>query len=218
MHRHRNGANLGDVARGALGYRPVACLITALGLVAVFGLSMTLTTGNARPDRLPSAAERPAGPDASQYILNALLVPALDSDAVPLRWVDPRPILHCGPNTAVRVNRGPLLTGALVPGMPFELDWLMDGCRPFGAQGPRFDGRVKLMVFREDWGFSAIVEPSGLRITSAGKLTTCIEPGAAWLPDSVDLDDALVPAIEVADRVLRCRRQKSSTKETAENA
>jgi hypothetical protein len=203
MNRH--GMNPGDVSRGAIGYSLVACLITALGLVVVFGLGMALTARNARPNRLPSAAARPAAPYAPRFILNALLLPALDGDAVPLRWVDPRPILNCGANTAVRVNRGPLLAGALVPEMPFELEWLADGCRPFGAHGPRFDGRVKLTVFSEDWGVSAMVEPSGLRITSGEQVITCIGPGAAWLPETVDVDDSFVRTVADADRELRCR-------------
>ncbi len=205
MHWHRHGKTPGDVARKAPGYRLAACLVTAIGLVAVFGLGMVLTAGSARPNRLPSAAAPPAAPDVSRFILNALLAPALDGDGMPLRWVDPRPILHCGPNTAVRVNRGPLVAGALVPDMPFELDWLTDGCRPFGVHGPRFDGRVKLTVFREDWGFSAMVEPSGLRITSAGNVTTCTQPGAAWLPQTINLDGSFVPTVGDAERALRCR-------------
>lgn len=195
----------GDVARGAIGFSLVASLITALGLVAVFGLGIALTAGSVRPNPLPSAVALRAAPDASRFILHALLAPALDRDSVPMRWVDPRPILHCGPNTAVRVNRGPLVAGALVPEMPFELDWLTDGCRPFGVHGPRFDGRIKLTVFREDWGFSAMVEPWGLRITSAGKVTTCIARGAAWLPGNLNLDESFVPTVGDTDRALLCR-------------
>jgi hypothetical protein len=203
MNRH--GTTAGDVARGAIGYSLVACLTTALGFVVVFGLGMALTAGNARPNRLPGAASRPSAPDASRFILNALLVPALDSDAVPMRWVDPRMILHCGPNTAVRVNHGPLLAGALVPEMPFALEWLSDGCRPFGANGPRIDGRVKLTVYSEDWGISAMVESSSLRVTLAGKVITCSGSGAAWLPENVALDDAFVPTVADATRTLPCR-------------
>ena len=82
----------------------------------------------------------------------------------------------------MRVNREPLLAGALVPDTPFELEWQADGCRPFGAHGSRFDGRVKLTVFREDWGFSAMVEPSGLRVALSENKTILIQPGAASMP------------------------------------
>jgi hypothetical protein len=129
-------------------------------------------------------------------MLNALLVPALDADAVPLRWVDPRSALRCGPNTTVRVNGEPLVAGSLVPEKPFELEWQADGCRPFGARGERYDGAVKLTVFREDWGFSAMVEPSGLRLTRADNATTTVIPkGSAWLPQCPEATDAVLAAL-----------------------
>ena len=159
-------------------------------LVAAFlTLSIVSTAGGARPGRPPIAAAPPAALDPSRFILNALLVPALDGDAVPLRWVDPRPTMQCGPNTTVRVNREPLLAGALVPDMPFELEWQTDGCHPFGAHGPRFDGSVRLTVFREDWGFSAIVEPSGLRVEPAESEAILIRRGAASLPQCIESDE-----------------------------
>jgi hypothetical protein len=167
----------------ALGY--------ALGLAAALGLIMMLTAGTASPGEPPIAAPPPAAWDPSRFMLNALLVPALDGDAVPLRWVDPRPASLCGPDTAVRVNGEPLRAGALVPDAPFELEWQADGCRPFGAHGPRFVGRVKLTVFREDWGFSAMVEPSGLRVTSPENATTLIQRGAASLPQSGNADESV---------------------------
>jgi hypothetical protein len=153
-----------------------------VGLAFAIALSTVGTSEDARPGGPPAF-------DPSRFILNALLVPALDADAVPLRWVDPRPALHCGPDATVHVNRAPLVAGALVPDTPFELEWQTDGCRPFGAQGPRFDGRVRLTVFREDWGFSAVVEPSGLQAVSAGNRTMPIELGAALLPQFVDADE-----------------------------
>jgi hypothetical protein len=180
----------------ALGY--------TLGLAAALGLIM-LTAGSARPSQPPIAGAAPAALNPSRFILNALLVPALDADAVPLRWVDPRPALRCGPHTTVRVNREPLLAGALVPDTPFELEWQADGCRPFGAHGPRFDGGVKLTVFREDWGFSAMVEPSGLRVASAENETILIQPGAASMPQCVEAGGPVEPTAIVADRSLPCR-------------
>jgi hypothetical protein len=98
--------------------------------------------------------------------------------------------MHCGLDTTVRVNHEPLLAGAPVPDAPFELEWHADGCQPFGAAGPRFDGRVRLTVFREDWGFSAIVEPSGLYVTSTGTALTVIARGAASTPQSVGADES----------------------------
>jgi len=186
----RKTSDVGDIAQGDVERIPAAHrrarrLVVEIGLAAALGLSIMLTTSSARPSRQPVAAATPATADPSQFILNALLVPALDIDALPLRWVDPRPASLCGPDTTVRVNGEPLLAGALVPNRPFELEWKTEACHPFGARGPRFDGAVKLTVFREDWGFSAMVapsvDPSGLRVTSAD-VTTLILTGAASIP------------------------------------
>jgi hypothetical protein len=159
-------------------------IVAALGLAAVLWLGIMLTAGGELPMRRPPAAVSPTALEPSRFILNALLVPALDSDAVPLRWVDPRSAMRCGPGTTVRVNHEPLRAGTLVPDLPFELDWQTDGCRPFGANGPQFDGEVKLTVYREDWGFSAVVEPSGLRVSSSENATALVHLSTASLPQS----------------------------------
>src|SRR5499426_71767 len=153
-----------------IGHTRVFGLVIALGLAVALGVAIMPTASGVRASR-PSIAAAPA-PTLDRFILTALLVPALDGDAIPLRWTDPRPISQCGPETTVRVNGEPLLAGALVPDTPFELEWQADGCRPFGAQGPRLDGRVLLSVFREDWGFSATIKPSGLRLELAENAAT----------------------------------------------
>jgi hypothetical protein len=201
VHKHdKQRRNLG---RGSIGRAHVVCLVAALGLGAAFALSVMLPAGSAPPERLGTVAARVAAPDPSRFILNALLVPALDGDAVPLRWVDPRPALRCGPGTSVRVNHEPLVAGALVPDMPFELEWQADGCRPFGAREARFDGGVKLTVFREDWGFSAMIEPSGLRVTSADD-RTLIQRGAAWVPQCADAAEPVAVTAIDEGRLLPC--------------
>ena len=194
-----------QVARGAIDRVRAAFLFAAFGLAAAVGLGINLTASSARSKQPPIAATPPAGTDPSRFMLNALLVPALDIDALPLRWVDPRAASLCGPNTTVRINGAPLSAGALVPNAPFELEWHANGCRPFGKAGPRFDGSVKLAVFREDWGFSAMVEPSGLRFTSAENVIATIQPGAASLPPQGDVDNAVKPAALCADETLSCR-------------
>jgi hypothetical protein len=165
------------------------CLVAALGLSAVFTMKVMPTAGSVRLDR-PGAA--PAGVethDPARFILNALLAPALDEDAAALRWMDPRPASQCGAGSSVRVNGAPLVAGALVPDAPFELEWQADGCRFFGARGPRFDGRVKLTVYRENWGFSAMVEPAGMRVTWSENEAAALERGGATLPQCIDSDD-----------------------------
>jgi hypothetical protein len=187
-----------EVAR-ALGRVCAIGIVYALGLVLVPGLRvMPAAVGAlpaaAPPGSAPSTAATSAARDPSRFLLNALLVPALDGDAVPLRWVDPRPALQCGPGTEVRVNGAPLAPGTLVPDAPFKLEWQADGCRPFGAHGPRFEGRVRLTLFREDWGFSAMVAPADLRIESAQNQIALIQPGAATLPQCVDPDELTLDA------------------------
>jgi hypothetical protein len=156
----------------ALGY--------ALGLAAAIGLGAMVSATLARSNPVPAAAPAPAV-DTSKFILNALLVPAIDPDSLPLRWVDPRPRLRCGPGSVVRVNGMPLRPGELVPDAPFDMEWWTDECHPFGLAGPRLDGGVHLTVYREDYGFSAMVEPRGLVAVADGTQTR-IQGGAATYP------------------------------------
>lgn len=123
--------------------------------------------------------------DPSYFLLNALLVPALDRDAQPLRWADPRPPAGCGPRTTVSVDGHPLVPGALVPIVPFELTWDARACHPFGPHGPRFEGAVRFTVFREDWGWSAIVESAGLRIAMHDR-TVPVTRNWATMPQWID--------------------------------
>jgi hypothetical protein len=160
----------------------VSALGYALGLAAAVGLGAMVSATIARPATPEPAAAVQAGFDPAPFMLNAFFVPALDDD-MPLRWVDPRPRLRCGPGTVVRVNGMPLRPGALVPEAPFEMDWWADECHPFGVGGPRLDGGLRMTVFREDWGFSAIVAPSGLTAASGGTQTR-IRRGAATYPQS----------------------------------
>ncbi len=178
--------------RARLGY-----LAGMLALVALIGWGVHLNAGGvrvhvpARGEATPSVAGRTVtttGGDSSRFLLNALLAPAIDTDAVPLRWVDPRQAMGCGPHTTAQVNGMAITPGATVPDAPFELEWHSDGCRPFGRFGPRFEGRVKFTVYREDWGFSASVESTDLRAVSAGNQVVLIEPGAVSMPQQPDAD------------------------------
>jgi hypothetical protein len=134
-------------------------------------------------------------PDPARFILNALLVPALDIDAVPLRWVDPRAAGGCAEGTAVWVDGEPLRAGEPVPERPFDLRWYARGCRPLGAIGPRFDGTVTLRVHREDWGFSAYAWPEDLVVTTHLGARIRLAPGPAAIPWFPDLDEGLEPAL-----------------------
>jgi hypothetical protein len=161
----------------ALGY--------ALGLAAAIGLGAMVSATLARPAREAPPAPAASAFDPSRFILNALLVPALDPDSSNLRWVDPRPRLRCGPGSVVRVNGLPLRAGEPVPDAPFDLEWWADECYPFGMAGPRFDGGAKLTVHREDWGFSAMVAPHGMHAVYGGNPVP-IRRGAATYPLCVE--------------------------------
>lgn len=182
----------------------VISLVTGLGLVAGLTINLTPTAGSPRSSWLSLHAAAPATVDPSRFMLNALLVPALDDDAMPLRWVDPRPQMNCGPDTEVHVDGKPIRPGAMVPDSPFELAWQMKDCRPFGAQGPRFDGAVRLTVFRENWGFSAMVEPTGLRVALGDDAIVPIKRGTVSLPQCIEAEAPDEPTAG-ADRSLTCR-------------
>jgi hypothetical protein len=163
-------------AASALGY--------AIGLAAAIGLGAMVSATIARPADPAPAGTR--GLDPSRFILNALLVPALDPDSSLLRWVDPRPRLRCGPGTVVRVNGAPLKPGDAVPDAPFDMEWWADECHPFGVGGPRLDGGARLTVYREDWGFSATVAPQGMRAVYAGD-SVPIRRGMATYPQCIEV-------------------------------
>jgi hypothetical protein len=204
VHQPRYDKTRADAVRDTFRRAHVVGLVAILGLVAALGLSMMPPADSARPTQPSIATAPPAAPDPAQFILNALLVPALDPDAAPLRWVDPRPRQRCGPGTTVLVNGEPLRAGALVPDTPFELEWQADGCRPFGAHGPRFEGSARLTVFREDWGFSAMVETSTLRAALAGREITSVRPGVASLPQCLEASEPYERTIG-AERSRACR-------------
>jgi hypothetical protein len=159
--------------------------ITLLRNAGALGLCMALVAA------VPQAATPRPGWNPEQLLLNAFLVPALEQGAIPLRWIDPRNNLHCGPNAEVRVNGELLRAGALVPNQPFELAWQAHDCRPFGVTGPRFNGGVTLTVFREDWGFSAIVVPAGLHFTWASGEVVKVLPHATWMPRNPQVPEPL---------------------------
>jgi hypothetical protein len=134
-----------------------------------------------------------AGPgpqfDAQRFLLNALLVPSLDADALPLRFADPRGAMNCAVGTVVLIDGKPIAAQALVPDASFDMDVALGGCRPFGASGPRFDGHVHLHVFREDWGFTATVESDDLRITARDGSVSRVTRAAVSMPQEADVED-----------------------------
>lgn len=165
--------------------------VSTLRFAAALGLCAALVAAVYQPQRgAPDHAI--AEPwDASHHLLNAFLVPALEQDTLPLRWIDPRPGLNCGPNTTVHVDGEPLRAGTMVPAMSFDLAWQAHDCRPFGPDGPRFDGGVMLTVTREDWGYSAMAIPAGLHYTRPNGEVVDVLPGAQSLPRKPVFDETI---------------------------
>jgi hypothetical protein len=177
---------------------------TGLGFAAAADMGKEITATIAQAHQPPIVAGARTGTNYSRFLLNALLVTALDTDALPLRWVDPRGPSQCARHTTVLVNGAPLVAGALVPNQPFELEWRAVACLPFGKAGPRYDGRIKLTVYREDWGFSATVDPRHFRITSLDNGVTWIRPGAVSLPPYGDADSPMILTASCAQERLPC--------------
>jgi hypothetical protein len=177
------------------GDRAVLAGVVAAGFLLTLGLLLLLLVrmGITRmaADEMPGRASAAVAPgDASAFILDALLLPALDPHAMPLRWIDPRAAMGCGPESRINVEREPLRPGALVPATPFVLDWDSHGCHPFGDGGPRFDGRVRLTVYREDWGFSAMAEPAAMRVTMGDGRIVHVRRGGAATETAVSMKDS----------------------------
>jgi hypothetical protein len=164
--------------------------VRARRFAVVLGLCLAAIAATAQPAQAQIRTTNPAW-DPSYFLLNAFLLPALEQGAVPMRWFDPRPNLHCGPNTTVRINGEPLRVGASVPNQPFDLAWQTHNCRPFGIKGPRFDGNVTFTVYREDWGFSAKIVPAGLHYTWADGKVVAIKPGEQPMLRNLRLNDPI---------------------------
>ncbi len=118
----RTSSSSGAARRTAVAYLIGLLVVLVSVFASVKGFVNSEDDGTTALARPPLAKEARRF-DASRFILNALLVPALDGDAVPLRWVDPRSQLRCRPGAIVRVNGVRLVPGALVPDAPFTLEW-----------------------------------------------------------------------------------------------
>src|SRR5262245_1833833 len=73
----------------------LGCMLVVVAFIALMakGNISVRENGGVGPMR-PSSLPTVAGLDPQRFILNGLLVPSLDADAVPLRWVDPRPAIQ----------------------------------------------------------------------------------------------------------------------------
>lgn len=112
----------------------------------------------ARIDRVATVAPA-ALAHVTTFAFNALVVPLLD-DAEPPRFADPRQPLLCAEETEVRVDGQSLVPGSPVPSGAFTLQWDLRMYCPFGPDDALLDGRVNVLVFRDDErGMDILVQP-----------------------------------------------------------
>jgi hypothetical protein len=163
-----------------------------LGVVGALTLLFLLPIRNHRqvpPQRpiqvrhvLPTVAREPGGADSSTFkafALNALLIPVLDDD-VPSRWTEPFALMSCV-KADLLVDGKPVAFGSAVPATAFEMHWSMDHCTAFG-EAMVMSGTVDLLVFHDGDSYSAVVQPSDLRIDSSSGLMVLGQSFAASTP------------------------------------
>ena len=99
-----------------------------------------------------------------KFAFNALVVPVLDVDD-PARFAPVDSSLLCADRSQVAVNGETMVAGDTVPPGAFVLQWDLKMYCPFGRIGPFLDGRVDVLVFRDDeFGMDAVIRPITLAI------------------------------------------------------
>ena len=117
-----------------------------------------------------------------RFALNALMVPLID-DTVPARWTKNIAAMHCGKASRVLVDGKPLRPGAHVPSRPFTISWSMVDCRPLSRQ-ETFNGNVRMTVYPENEGYSAMVVPTALKVSTYDSTAVWSKPFSVGLPDA----------------------------------
>lgn len=161
------------------GLPPLAWLATVHGASAVH-----------RPARAADAQRSAPTPDAElaawlqRFSLNALLVPLLDGDELPLRWGDTStsmPAMNCR-SAAVLVDGSAVAPLEEIRRPTFTVSWRMNGCLPFGLGGPQLSGQAELDVRRDGDGFTATVRPHPLIASVDGRVAVLDRPFASHTP------------------------------------
>lgn len=100
-----------------------------------------------------------------QHAFSALVVPVLDDGDI-TRFADVHIGPLCGDATEVHADGRPVIPGTDLPPGAFTLQWSLGLFCPFGVDGPALDGRVDVLVFRDDeHGMQALVQPKGLTVS-----------------------------------------------------
>jgi hypothetical protein len=130
----------------------------------------------------PTALHHPEGADASMFkvfALNALLIPVLDDD-VPSRWTEPFTLMSCMGST-LTIDGKPVIPGSRVPAASFLMRWSMNHCTALG-EAFVMSGTVDLLVFHDGDSYSAVVQPTNLRLDSSSGSAVLTQAFAARTP------------------------------------
>ena len=130
----------------------------------------------------PMASHHPESADASMFkafALSALLIPVLDDD-VPSRWIEPFALMSCI-KSALTIDGEPVVPGARVPATSFSMRWNMSQCTALG-EAFVMSGTVDLLVFHDGDSYSAVVQPTNLRLDSSSGSAVLTEAFAASTP------------------------------------
>ena len=130
----------------------------------------------------PTALHHRESADASMFkvfALNALLIPVLDDD-VPSRWTEPFALMSCMGST-LTIDGKPVIPGSRVPAASFLMRWSMNQCTALG-EAFVMSGTVDLLVFHDGDSYSAVVQPTNLRLDSSSGSAVLTEAFAASTP------------------------------------
>ena len=166
-------------------WRQMAISFGAVGAIASIAISPIWDRRDESPAAIPprqaggTALHPLEGADASMFkvfALNALLIPVLDDD-VPSRWTEPFALMSCMGST-LTIDGKPVIPGSRVPAASFLMRWSMNQCTALG-EAFVMSGTVDLLVFHDGDSYSAVVQPTNLRLDSSSGSAVLTEAFAA---------------------------------------
>ena len=169
-------------------WRQMAISFGAVAAIASIAISPIWDRRDESPAAIPprqaggTALHHLEGADASMFkvfALNALLIPVLDDD-VPSRWTEPFALMSCVGST-LTIDGKPVIPGSRVPSASFLMRWSMNQCTALG-EAFVMSGTVDLLVFHDGDSYSAVVQPTNLRLDSSSGSAVLTEAFAASTP------------------------------------
>jgi len=169
-------------------WRQMAISFGAVAAIASIAISPIWDRRDESPAAIPprqaggTALHHLEGADASMFkvfALNALLIPVLDDD-VPSRWTEPFALMSCI-SSALAIDGKPVVPGSRVPATSFSMRWSLNQCTALG-EAFVMSGTVDLLVFHDGDSYSAVVQPTNLRLDSSSGSAVLTEAFAASTP------------------------------------